>query len=95
VKRIGILTRGGDGPGLDAAILAVVRNALGLSACDIPATRFGAAAVDLADAGAWDRMVSLRGPEITDVALADAATVRPVREELSRVAGVFFRGETR
>jgi 6-phosphofructokinase 1 len=56
----------------------------------ILATRFGAAAVDLVDAEAWGRMVALRGTEITDVALADAAKVRPVPEEVYRVAEIFF-----
>jgi ATP-dependent phosphofructokinase / diphosphate-dependent phosphofructokinase len=56
----------------------------------ILATRFGAAAVDLAAAEAWGRMVALQGNEVVEVALADAAKVRPVPEELYRVAGIFF-----
>jgi 6-phosphofructokinase 1 len=56
----------------------------------ILATRFGSAAVDLAVRGAWGRMVALEGSEIVDVALADAAKVRPVPEELYRVAEIFF-----
>jgi 6-phosphofructokinase 1 len=56
----------------------------------ILATRFGAAAVELAQTGGWGRMVAIRGNEVTDVPLADAAKVRPVPEELYRVAEVFF-----
>ena len=56
----------------------------------ILATRFGVAAVDLAAAGGWGRMVALQGVDVVDVALADAAKVRPVPEELYRVAEVFF-----
>ena len=54
------------------------------------ATRFGTAAVDLAAREGWGRMVAARGPEIVDIPLADAAKVRPVPEELYRVAEVFF-----
>jgi ATP-dependent phosphofructokinase / diphosphate-dependent phosphofructokinase len=54
------------------------------------ATRFGEAAVDVAVAGRWGRMVAARGSEIVDVPLADVAKVRPVPEELYRVAEVFF-----
>jgi 6-phosphofructokinase 1 len=56
----------------------------------ILATRFGTAAIDLAQRGAWGVMVALRGAEIVDVPLAEAAKVRPVPEELYRVAEVFF-----
>jgi 6-phosphofructokinase 1 len=56
----------------------------------ILATRFGIAAVDLVVAGAWGRMAATRGGRIVDVALADAAKVRPVPEDLYRVAEVFF-----
>jgi 6-phosphofructokinase 1 len=56
----------------------------------ILATRFGAGAVELAQAGGWGRMVAIRGNEVTDVPLAEAAKVRPVPEELYRVAEVFF-----
>jgi len=56
----------------------------------ILATRFGIAAVDLVVAGAWGRMAAARGGRIVDVALADAAKVRPVPEDLYRVAEVFF-----
>ncbi len=54
------------------------------------ATRFGVAAADLAAAGGWGRMVALRGDEVIDVALVDAAKVRPASEDLYRVAEVFF-----
>jgi ATP-dependent phosphofructokinase / diphosphate-dependent phosphofructokinase len=56
----------------------------------ILATRFGSAAVDLVAREAWGRMVALQGTEIVDVSLADAANVRPVPEELYRVAEIFF-----
>jgi 6-phosphofructokinase 1 len=56
----------------------------------ILATRFGQAAVDLAVAGRWGRMVAARGPEIVDVPLAGVTSLRPVPEELVRVAEVFF-----
>jgi ATP-dependent phosphofructokinase / diphosphate-dependent phosphofructokinase len=56
----------------------------------ILATRFGAAAVELAERGGWGRMVAVQGNEITDVPLAEAAKVRPVPEELYRIAEVFF-----
>jgi 6-phosphofructokinase 1 len=54
------------------------------------ATRYGQAAVDLAVAGRWGRMVAMRGSDLTDVPLAEAAKGRPVPEELYRVAEVFF-----
>ena len=38
----------------------------------------------------WGRMVASRGTDIVDVDLADAAKVRPVPEELYRVAELFF-----
>jgi phosphofructokinase-like protein len=57
----------------------------------ILATRFGIAAIDLATAGGWGRMVSLRGGDISDVPLAAAVAERKlVPEELYRVAEVFF-----
>ncbi|HYG71871.1 MAG TPA: ATP-dependent 6-phosphofructokinase [Actinomycetota bacterium] len=56
----------------------------------ILATRFGTAAVDLVAAGGWGRMVALQGADVVDVPLADAAKVRPVPEELYRVAETFF-----
>ncbi|HYF11396.1 MAG TPA: 6-phosphofructokinase, partial [Actinomycetota bacterium] len=56
----------------------------------ILATRFGTAAVDLAAAGGWGRMVALQGSDVVDVPLVDAAKVRPVPEELYRVAETFF-----
>jgi ATP-dependent phosphofructokinase / diphosphate-dependent phosphofructokinase len=56
----------------------------------ILATRFGVAAVDLAKEGAWGRMVAVQGNQMTDVPLAEAAKVRPVPEELYRIAQVFF-----
>jgi len=54
------------------------------------ATRFGEVAVDLAVAGRVGRMVAARGTDIVDVPLAGVAKVRPVPEELYRVAEVFF-----
>ena len=56
----------------------------------ILATRFGTAAIDLAQRGASGVMVALRGEDIVEVPLADAAKVRPVPEELYQVAEVFF-----
>ena len=56
----------------------------------ILATRFGVAAVDLAQAGGWGRMVAVQANQMTDVPLAEAAKVRPVPEELYRIAQVFF-----
>jgi hypothetical protein len=35
-------------------------------------------------------MVAVQGNEVVDIPLADAAKVRPVPEELYRVAEVFF-----
>lgn len=57
----------------------------------ILATRFGVAAIDLATAGGWGRMVGLRGTEILDVPLdAAVATLKRVPREQYRVAEVFF-----
>jgi 6-phosphofructokinase 1 len=56
----------------------------------ILATRYGHAAVDLVVGGAWGRMVGLRGSDVVDVPLAEAAKVRPVPEELVAVAETFF-----
>jgi len=56
----------------------------------ILATRFGAAAVELAERGGWGRMVAVHGNAMTDVPLAEAAEVRPVPEELYGIAEVFF-----
>lgn len=68
----------------------VQRGGSPIAADRILATRFGAAAVDLAVRGGWGRMVAARGGDIVDVALADAAKVCPVPEELLRVAEVFY-----
>jgi 6-phosphofructokinase 1 len=54
------------------------------------ATRYGQAAVDLAAEGRWGRMVAMRGSDLTDVPLSEAARGRPVPEELYAVAEVFF-----
>jgi 6-phosphofructokinase 1 len=56
----------------------------------ILATRFGMAAVDLIERHAWGRMAALRGGEVVDVPLTEAPRVRPVPDELYRVAQVFF-----
>ena len=155
MKRIGILTGGGDCPGLNAAIRAVVRKAVGvhgfevlgfrdgwrgvmdgdvreLTADGFPrfggiaqrlapdiergtgyetrvtllghvqrggspvaedrilATRFGVAAIDLAARDEWGKMVGVRGSDVVEVPLAEAAKVRPVPEELYRVAEMLF-----
>ncbi len=55
------------------------------------ATRFGVAAADLAAAGRWGTMTSLRGTEIVDVPLADACgEVRGVPSELLDLAETFY-----
>jgi ATP-dependent phosphofructokinase / diphosphate-dependent phosphofructokinase len=59
----------------------------------ILATRFGSGAVELAQSGGWGRMVAIRGADLTDVPLAEAAKVRQVPEELYRVAEVFFEDQ--
>jgi 6-phosphofructokinase 1 len=54
-------------------------------------TRFGLAAVDLATAGGWGRMVSRKGQDIADVSLREALGPRKVvPEQLYREAEVFF-----
>lgn len=68
----------------------VQRGGSPVAADRVLATRFGQAAVDLAARDGWGRMVAARGAEIVDVPLAEAAKVRPVPEELYRVAEVFF-----
>jgi 6-phosphofructokinase 1 len=55
------------------------------------ATRYGIAAVDLAAAGSWGRMVSLDGNRIVDRALDDAVReLKRVPDDLYEVAEVFF-----
>jgi 6-phosphofructokinase 1 len=55
------------------------------------ATRYGIAAVDLAAAGRWGRMVSLDGNRVVDRPLDDAAReLKRVPDELYEVAEVFF-----
>jgi phosphofructokinase-like protein len=58
----------------------------------ILATRLGCGAVELAESGGWGRMIGIRGADLTDVPLAEAAKVRQLPEELYRVAQVFFGG---
>ncbi len=54
-------------------------------------TRFGVAAVELAHAGGWGRMVSRQGQDIADVPLTEATGPRKVvPHELYREAEVFF-----
>jgi 6-phosphofructokinase 1 len=54
-------------------------------------TRFGIAAVDLAAAGGWGRMVSRRGQDVIDVPLVEATGPRKVvPPELYREAAIFF-----
>jgi len=55
------------------------------------ATRYGAAAVRLAMRGAFDRMVSLQGGQITDVSLAEALAVAR-RVDLQEDAVITARG---
>ena len=55
------------------------------------ATRFGIAAVDLAAAGGWGRMVSRRGQDVVDVPLVEATGPRKVvPTDLYREAAIFF-----
>jgi ATP-dependent phosphofructokinase / diphosphate-dependent phosphofructokinase len=55
------------------------------------ATRLGLAAVDLANAGGWGRMVALAGEAIVDIPLGAAVATRKfVPPELYRAAEVFF-----
>jgi ATP-dependent phosphofructokinase / diphosphate-dependent phosphofructokinase len=55
------------------------------------ATRYGVAAIDLAAASGWGRMVSLRGIEMVDCPLDDAvAEIKLVPEKLYEMAQVFF-----
>jgi 6-phosphofructokinase len=57
----------------------------------ILATRFGIAAVDLALAGGWGKMVAVRAGAIVEVALAEAvARPAPIPADLYGVAEVFF-----
>jgi 6-phosphofructokinase 1 len=54
-------------------------------------TRFGIAAVELAAAGGWGRMVSRKGQDVVDVPLAEATGPRKVvPRELYREAEIFF-----
>jgi 6-phosphofructokinase 1 len=54
-------------------------------------TRFGIAAVELAAAGGWGRMVARKGQDIADVPLAEATGARRVvPQELYREAEIFF-----
>jgi 6-phosphofructokinase 1 len=54
-------------------------------------TRFGIAAVDLAAAGGWGRMVSRHGQDVADVPLVEATGPRKVvTPELYREAAIFF-----
>lgn len=55
------------------------------------ATRFGVAAVDLLHQGAWDRMVAIRGREITDVPLETALNRhKPIDKSLYEMAKLFY-----
>jgi ATP-dependent phosphofructokinase / diphosphate-dependent phosphofructokinase len=55
------------------------------------ATRFGVAAIDLAAAGKWGRMVSLRGVDVVNCMLDEAVSdIKLVPGELYEVAEVFF-----
>ncbi|MGH2684823.1 MAG: 6-phosphofructokinase, partial [Actinomycetota bacterium] len=55
------------------------------------ATRYGIAAIDLAAAGRWGRMVSLQGTDIVDRPLDDAVReLKRVPSDLYEVAEVFF-----
>lgn len=56
----------------------------------INATRLGIAAIDLAAAGDWGKMVALHGLDVVGVPLSEVLKGRPVPEDLYRVAEVFF-----
>lgn len=55
----------------------------------IMATRFGAAAVELALEGRWGRMVALKGNAVTSVPLAEACVRRPADKTLYQLATLF------
>ena len=73
----------------------VQRGGSPVAADRIVATRFGEAATDSVREGAFGHMVALQGDRIGRVALAEAAKVRPVPEELCAMAEVFFEDRTR
>jgi len=53
----------------------------------ILATRFGVKAVELCEAGEFDRMVVIRGMEVTSIPLGDAlGATRTVPDDIVRVA---------
>jgi ATP-dependent phosphofructokinase / diphosphate-dependent phosphofructokinase len=55
------------------------------------ATRFGVAAVELAERGAFGSMVALRGTRITDVPMSEAVgSIKTVGPELYEMARIFF-----
>lgn len=97
MKRMGILTGGGDAPGLNAVIRAVVKTANNIFDCDVLghlqrggsptpfdrwlATRFGSAAVSLAARKMYGYFVGLKGAEIADIRLDEALKV-PKRVDL-------------
>jgi 6-phosphofructokinase 1 len=55
------------------------------------ATRFGVKAYEMALAGEWGRMASLRGNKIVSVALEEAISgIKPLDENIYKVAEVFF-----
>jgi phosphofructokinase-like protein len=56
----------------------------------ILATRLGAAAIDLAERGAWGMMAASQGTRVVDVPLETAARVRRVPDDLYDLAEVFF-----
>ncbi|HEX6332208.1 MAG TPA: ATP-dependent 6-phosphofructokinase [Actinomycetota bacterium] len=68
----------------------VQRGGSPVAADRVLATRFGSAAVDLAARDGWGRMVAAQGVDVVDIPLSAAAKVRPVPEELYRVAEIFF-----
>jgi 6-phosphofructokinase 1 len=72
----------------------VQRGGSPVAADRIVATRFGEGATDLVATGGFGQMVALQGDRIGQVALAEAAKVRPVPEELCAMAEVFFEDGT-
>jgi 6-phosphofructokinase 1 len=84
----------GQATGMDtrAVVLGHVQRGGTPTARDrILATRFGAHAAEMVAAGAFGRMVALRGDEVTDIALTDAvAELKGVPLERYRVAETLF-----
>jgi 6-phosphofructokinase 1 len=68
----------------------VVRGGIPSASDRILATRLGAAAIDMAERGAWGTMAASQGPRIVGVPLEEAVHVRRVPDELYDLAEVFL-----